>query len=105
MDCYYCKMNKALESEVVNSHHGEIHPTCAVCEYDFELMRADEKRFQLVLYLSMLLFLSSVIGFFSKTVFKLSTIWILRLSRRMTNEIASSRKRSGFAMTEREYFK
>lgn len=64
MECYYCRMNEALEKEVVNPHHGEIHPTCAVCEYDFELMRADEKRFQVIRYLSTLSFFGSVIGFF-----------------------------------------
>lgn len=62
MNCYYCQKNAALDKEIINPHTKEIHPTCAVCEYSFELLRKDLKKYKILKGLGNLSLLISIIG-------------------------------------------
>lgn len=45
MDCYYCQKNEAVDHAVINPLTRQAEPTCRVCEYEFELLKADTKKF------------------------------------------------------------
>lgn len=65
MICYYCQKNEATNFNYVNPHTKETHPTCPVCEYSFELLIKDQKKFKLIKTIGNLLLFFSLIGFFT----------------------------------------
>lgn len=65
MICYYCQKNEAKNFSYVNPYTKETHPTCPVCEYEFELLIKDKKKFKLIKIIGNLLFFAGLIGFFS----------------------------------------
>ena len=64
MECYYCRENEALDKEIINPSISDIHPTCAVCEYDFKLLKSDTDRLKPLYYLGTALLVMGVLAFF-----------------------------------------
>lgn len=62
MKCFYCKMNDALDYQVVNPVTKAVHPTCVVCEYAFDLIKKDMRRFQFLRPIGNLALLVSIIS-------------------------------------------
>ena len=46
--CYYCQENPATLKRVTNPYTKEIHPTCEVCEYGFDLIKKDRVKYNLL---------------------------------------------------------
>lgn len=61
--CHYCRRNRPASREVVNPHHGEVHPTCAVCEHKFNLVQRDRDSLRWLRSNSVYAFVGAVVGF------------------------------------------
>lgn len=63
MQCYYCEKNPAVDLQFINPLTKEIHPTCAACLLDFELLEEDKKKFATLGKIGKPLLLASILCF------------------------------------------
>ncbi|MDP8263035.1 MAG: hypothetical protein P9M13_07010 [Candidatus Ancaeobacter aquaticus] len=63
MICHYCQKNESLDEEIVNTYTKEMHPTCAVCKLEFELVVKTQKKYNTIKRIGNILLLGSIVGF------------------------------------------
>jgi hypothetical protein len=86
-ECYYCQKNEALEYRVENPNTKEYHPTCAVCEYSFQLLKADREKYNLVKTSGNIIVIIGILTFFFKPWYYGIALILIGLSAKFSYHI------------------
>ena len=107
--CYYCKLNPAINNPEINPYHGEAHPTCALCSYDFGLKSEGRKKYSYLNYpfwivvisvIALWQFVGEIAAGASFVMYLISKYMFITLSGKYSSgeKIVTFAKKNGLAM-------